>query len=127
MSRHLLITEDDASLRQMLAWDFADLGYRVTEAGCCREALALTAGLHLDVALLDYNLPDGLGTDMIPLLIRRFPALPIIVCSGREPAWCCTELERILARGSCRFVCKPAPASQLHRLFQHMLAQAPVY
>lgn len=124
MPRHLLIAEDDAPLRQMMAWEFQDLGYRVTVSGCCSDTLALSRRACFDVALLDYNLPDGFGTDLVLTLLDRSPGLPIVIYSGRDSA-CRMRLESTVVRGLCQFVCKPVGARALHQLFDRLLAGEP--
>jgi len=71
-------------LRQMLVWEFEELGYRVSAATRCNEALTLTEAHHFDLALLDYNLPDGIGTELMEKLYLRYPKLPIILYSGQQ-------------------------------------------
>ncbi len=112
-ARHLLIVEDNHSLRQMLTWEFEDLGYRVTSVDCCSTALAAAGRVPLDLALLDYNLPDGCGTELTVQLRAMYPDLQIVICSGRtngesiDPALCCFEP-------------KPVTAKKLHGLFQSL-------
>ncbi len=121
MARRLLITEDDASLRQMLEWEFQDLGYQVTVAGCCSETRILSRERHFDLALIDYNLPDGLGTDLVALLHQRSPDLPVVIYSGRDSA-CRMKLQSAAIEGICRFVAKPVGARALHRIFDELLS-----
>ncbi len=120
MTRHLLIAEDDASLRQMLEWEFQDLGYEVTVSGCCSETRMVSLEQHFDVALLDYNLPDGLGTDLVAALHDQSPELPIVIYSGRDSA-CRMQLQSAAIHGICRFVAKPIGARALHRIFDDLL------
>jgi len=120
-NRRLLITEDDTSLRQMLVWDFEELGYQVSAATCCDEALALTLTEehHFDLALLDYNLPDGIGIELMEKLHLRYPKLPIILYSGRASGGKARDAKK---GGACCFVSKPVGALALHRLFNRVLS-----
>jgi DNA-binding response OmpR family regulator len=79
----LLLVEDDDALRQMLAWELAELGYLVHPAGDCREARDAVAERAFDVALLDVGLPDGDGAELAAELIQRSPELRVVLCSGR--------------------------------------------
>ena len=105
-------------MRQMLVWDFEELGYRVSAAACCNEALALAEDHSFDLALLDYNLPDGIGTELMKKLHHRFPKLPIILYSGRASDGKARDAEK---GGACCFVSKPVGALALHRLFNRVL------
>ena len=118
MAPSLLIVEDDPALRQMLLWELGELGYRVTAAENCADARSLRTRQRFDLALLDYQLPDGDGIALMEELHRQQPGLPVILCSALG----CRETEaRALRAGARRFVPKPASAARLHRLFQKVL------
>jgi len=116
----LLITEDDSPLRLMLTWEFEELGYQVTSAASCAEALAVIDH-GFDRALLDYNLPDGVGTELLQQLRQHCPELQVLVCSGRG-----TAERAAIARacGACGFINKPVTAQGLHRRFRELLDAA---
>jgi CheY-like chemotaxis protein len=58
----VLIVDDDAQFRRVVAELLADRGYRVVgEAGSAADGLALAEELRPDAVLLDVNLPDGDG------------------------------------------------------------------
>lgn len=109
--RHLLIVEDNHSLRQMLTWEFEDLGYEVTSVDCCSAALVAASESPVDLALLDYNLPDGCGTELVAQLRDIHPEVQIVICSGRTNG-------RAIDQKQCRFEPKPVTARKLHGLFQ---------
>ncbi|MCW8944866.1 MAG: response regulator [Sedimenticola sp.] len=116
--RHLLIVEDNHSLRQMLTWEFEDLGYQVTSVDCCSAALAAANHAPIDLALLDYNLPDGCGTELIAQLRGLYPDLQIVICSGRTNG-------QSIDQKQCRFEPKPVTAKKLHSLFQTIIMPLP--
>jgi DNA-binding response OmpR family regulator len=86
----LLLVEDDDALRQMLAWELSELGYRVYPVSGCREARGALAARDFDLALMDVGLPDGDGAELAVELIETNPALRIVLCSGR-PGTMCSE------------------------------------
>lgn len=104
--------EDNDALGQMLRWEFEERGYRVTRAGNCSDAIAALTLSSFDIALIDCDLPDGCGVNLIGYIQRHRPELPVILCSGRitgeQP-------------GAFAFVAKPLDCNQLHRLFQQAL------
>jgi DNA-binding NtrC family response regulator len=61
----ILLVEDEPLLRRQLTAHLEGLGADVTGAGTLAAARRFIADLPLDVALLDVNLPDGLGTDLL--------------------------------------------------------------
>lgn len=114
MSVRLLIVEDDAALRQMLTWELSDLGYQVVATGSCREAQGLAAAHSFDLALLDYQLPDGDGFVLLQALHRQHPQLPAVLCSALG---CPEPVARAQQAGALQFVPKPASVALLHQLF----------
>jgi signal transduction histidine kinase len=62
---HVLIVDDDAGVAGVLAHGFRSHGYRVTEASTCQSARDAFRSEKVDVALLDINLPDGTGTELL--------------------------------------------------------------
>ncbi|WP_052761222.1 response regulator [Sedimenticola thiotaurini] len=114
--QHLLIVEDNRALRQMLTWEFEELGYRVTATDCCSAALAAARAEKMDLGLLDHNLPDGCGMDLVSQLQAINPDMQVILSSGYLNS---EECDRAL----CHFEPKPVSARKLHRLFQEFTGQ----
>jgi two-component system, NtrC family, response regulator AtoC len=61
----ILIVEDEPLLRKQIAAYLERLGADVTGAECVERARKLIQDLGFDFALLDVNLPDGFGTDLL--------------------------------------------------------------
>jgi len=61
----ILILEDEPLLRRQLAAHLEQLGADVTQVGCLETAKNVLTGVDYDFALLDVNLPDGSGTDLL--------------------------------------------------------------
>jgi two-component system, response regulator PdtaR len=82
--RSVLVVEDEALIRMMLAGEFEDAGFEVHEAGSADEAVALLeAGLEVRVIVTDVRMPgrlDGIG--LTAWLADHRPGLPIIITSG---------------------------------------------
>lgn len=111
----LLIVEDDPKLRQILAWDFEEIGYRVEAVGGYREALlALTRGDY-QCALLDYRLPDGNGQDLLALLGDLQPEIRAVLISGELSERHAREARLV---GAKAVLAKPVRVRQLDRLFR---------
>jgi len=112
----LLIVEDDLSLQQMLTWDFEDMGYRVTASSDCNGATLMLETKKFDLVLLDFNLPDGCGNDLMETVQTEQPQSPIILYSGRLPPGTITS-------SAYHFVSKPVSAKSLHQIFQRALTE----
>jgi PAS domain S-box-containing protein len=84
-STHLaLLIEDDDNLSEIVAHTLADDGFgviRVASLAEAREMLAITAP---DVIILDIELPDGNGLELLQSE-QRARQLPVVVVTGKEP------------------------------------------
>ena len=83
--RYALLVEDEL-LVAMVAMDALDeLGFHVLEASSAARALELAQG-HQDTiafAMVDLGLPDRPGEELVCELRGLYPALPIIIASGK--------------------------------------------
>ena len=82
MSPTILVVDDDAMLRCLLAIALEDAGYRVAEAGDGIEALAQLGCSSPDLILSDVRMPrlDGIG--LARLLAPHTPPVPLILMSA---------------------------------------------
>ncbi len=101
--KHILIVEDDAALGDgvRLALQHPEL-----EAVLCRtlaEARAALEGRTFDLAILDVNLPDGSGLDLLRQL-RRSSALPVVLLTANDME---TDIVTGLESGADDYITKP--------------------
>lgn len=66
----ILIVEDEAPIREMIAFHLGRAGYETLEAPDCRAARAMLADERPDLALIDWMLPDMSGLELTRLLKR---------------------------------------------------------
>jgi len=86
---YVLVVEDEILLRSWLAERLRDEGHDVVEAASGDEAKAVLSSpiaLSIDVVVTDLELPGSCdGVALTRHINARFPALPVIVASGRPP------------------------------------------
>lgn len=63
--RSVLVLDDESLLRRRLTAYLESLGAEVTAVGDVASARQVLSALSFDFALIDVNLPDGLGTDLL--------------------------------------------------------------
>jgi DNA-binding response OmpR family regulator len=78
--KRVLLIEDDRSLQVALRYLLEDLGYDLVIAGDRDQALAAIADGVYDAAIVDYFLNTIPSSDLIALLRKRSPTMPLI-CS----------------------------------------------
>ncbi|MDO5530549.1 response regulator [Sutterella sp.] len=102
----LLIVEDEAAIRELVAFVCEAEGFRTSRAGSIAEARAAYAAERPDLVLLDRMLPDRSGLDWLKEL-RSSPAtakLPVILLTARGD-----ESDRVtgLDAGADDYIVKP--------------------
>lgn len=78
----ILLVEDDASLRRVLGDFLKDAGYQPYAVGTMREAWETIRAVRPGVCLLDLNLPDGSGLDLLRRVVRERLDLRVIVMTA---------------------------------------------
>ncbi|MBS4044873.1 MAG: response regulator [Alphaproteobacteria bacterium] len=80
----ILVVEDEALIRMVIADQLRDSGYDVVETRSADEAVALMEkGLHVDVVFSDVNLPGRLnGIGLVRWLRSQRPQIPVLLTSG---------------------------------------------
>ena len=79
----LLYVEDHPRFPAIVIPQFLS-AHQVTVAGTLAEARALLAREPFDVVLLDYDLPDGKGSELLEEIQRQQLAVRVIAVSSRE-------------------------------------------
>jgi DNA-binding response OmpR family regulator len=82
MQRRVLLVEDEAPLRSVIARNLLSRGVAVSEAATATGAVEAIASDQPDLMLLDINLPDQTGWDVLRELKRRGKDVPTIVVSA---------------------------------------------
>ncbi len=101
----LLIVDDDDALREALAEQFAVHGeFELLLAANGGEAMALISGGHVDIVLLDVNLPDMDGRDVLKLIRKQGHAGPVILLTAQDSE---ADVVAGLDSGANDYVTKP--------------------
>jgi two-component system chemotaxis response regulator CheY len=102
-----LIVDDSRAMRAVIRGTLAAAGYAVVEARHGRDALEqLEAHGPVDVVLLDWNMPEMTGLELVHTLRRdpRYQHLPIVMVTTEieQP-----QMNRALEAGANEYVMKP--------------------
>ncbi|MBU0909368.1 MAG: response regulator [Proteobacteria bacterium] len=80
-----LVVDDDEQIQRMLRRVFGQCKYDVDIAETCQAALGKAVAGIYDLALVDVNLSDGNGLDLIEPIRKFSPQIEIISMTGDNP------------------------------------------
>jgi ActR/RegA family two-component response regulator/anti-sigma regulatory factor (Ser/Thr protein kinase) len=103
-SPSILLVEDDEVGRSMLAQVLDMEGYCVVEAEGCEQALQQVKTMPIAIAIVDLQLPDGNGIDLMHELRREFPQMSIIISTGHGSMQTAVDA---LNQGAYAYLLKP--------------------
>ncbi|MBL4890061.1 MAG: response regulator [Candidatus Lindowbacteria bacterium] len=113
----VFLIEDDDVLSQALTSFLTNAGYKVFQAATKRIALKVITKVSFDYILVDLNLPDVHGTEIIRWIRKTVcrEDVPVIVISGNEDA---ESIKNALSCGADYYLIKPFSIVELlERMF----------
>lgn len=123
MSHRILVVDDEPDMRLILGMTLQIGGHDVTEAETGEEALALMSQQDFDIVLLDLNLPDKSGLDVLDELqtAGRVPGLPVLILTADAREHLDQETAR---RGGRACLRKPVSSDSLLMTIEKEIASA---
>lgn len=110
MQKKILIVEDDTNLGQMLALHFEDGGYKTQHVPGVDKAREALQHSSYDLVLLDQQLPDGLGIELLEEIMTRQQPPPVIMMTGHHDLELAISAMKI---GAADFIHKPVKTADL--------------
>ncbi len=118
-SPHILVVDDELSMRELLELMLCKEGYRVCCAENGKKALSLLEKKSFDLLLCDIRLGDLTGLDVLKAAKKHTPDIPVIMIS----AYTTTELAvASMNEGAYDFVPKPFNNIELKQTIAQALA-----
>jgi two-component system sensor histidine kinase RpfC len=118
----ILLADDNPSNQMLLSRILRDAGHRVQTAARGGEAFDAMATGAIDLAILDLNMPDMTGPDVVKLFRAGSvgaPKLPVLMLSAdATPA----ARQESLGAGADEFLTKPVTAAGLLAAIERMVA-----
>ena len=119
-SKHLLLVEDEAPLREAVAEQLADRGFSVEQADSGEAALARLAEFAFDIIVTDLRLPGIDGSAVVEAAVGRYPDIIAIVVTGYGTV---KDAVEAIKRGASDFVNKPFQIDELLHALESALEQ----
>ncbi len=115
---HLLVVDDESSVRNLLCEGLQRQGYRVTAAEDGREAIEKIKKGKFDLVITDVMMPSMNGIEMLEAIKGLHPTLEVILTSGNG------QIETAVSamkKGAYDFVKKPLHMEELYALVEKAL------
>ena len=119
-TKHVLIVEDEASLREVVAERLTDEGYGVVQAANGEEAIDRLAEFAFDIVVTDLRLPGIDGGKVLEAALARYPDIIGIVVTGYGTV---KDAVEAIKRGAADFVTKPFQFDELLHVLDSALEQ----
>jgi two-component system OmpR family response regulator len=118
-TRRILVVDDAAEICGVLTRYFTESGYEVRSAANGKEGLTLARIWSPDIILLDLEMPEMSGLDVLRHVIADHSGIPVVAVSGHNAA---EQLGKDAKRlGACEFVSKPFDLQQLGDMVRGLL------
>ena len=102
--KHILLLEDDAALGQGIRYALENDGIQVELRTALAQAQGILPGRDFDLLILDVNLPDGSGLDLLRDVRRRHSRVPVILLTANDLE---TDIVVGLESGADDYITKP--------------------
>lgn len=102
--KRVLIVDDEEDIGMMVSSFVRKAGFKPVYRNRVGLARELLTEQSFDYFLLDLNLPDGTGFDLIPYIKENFPGSRIVIISAYDSS---QELSRAEEMGVHQFIKKP--------------------
>ncbi|HEY5676189.1 MAG TPA: sigma-54 dependent transcriptional regulator, partial [Myxococcales bacterium] len=81
---HILIVDDDRSIRELLSMHLEERGFAVLSAATGAEGFRMASEISPAAIVLDMRLPDASGIDLIPELKKRAAEAPVLMITAHH-------------------------------------------
>ena len=121
MRQTILLAEDQADIRDLIALNLRNAGYEVSAVGDGSAALAHQTEAPADLLILDLMMPGLDGLEVCKALRARQSSAPILMLTARS-----TELDRVLGLelGADDYLTKPFSLAELMARVKALLRRA---
>jgi len=109
---NVMLVDDSSFIRKMLKGVLAPKRFNIFEASSAKEGLEILKKEDIHLVLLDYEMPDMDGAQMLERIKKdiKFLELPIIMLSGNSDK---EVIARVLKHGASDFIKKPFSNEEL--------------
>jgi two-component system, NtrC family, response regulator HydG len=119
---NLLLIEDDLTFSRILEGFLKKQGHEIFLARKGREGMEIFTSKPVDLVLLDYRLPDGIGTDLLADMKNKKAEVPVIIMTGFNDI---KTAVKAMKMGALDYITKPVNPDELLMLVNEGLSGTP--
>ena len=116
----VLVVDDEADLRQLIAESLSADGFEVAQAADAADAIERLKNFAYDALVVDLRLPDADGMEVLDAALSRYPDILAVMVTGFGGV---TEAVSAMKRGASDFLIKPFQIAQLSRVLKPGMEQ----
>ncbi len=116
----ILLVEDDSDIRLVFGETLRRNGWLVTDVGTCKAAKKAASDIRPSLAVLDHQLPDGTGLELIQHLRELDPEIAVIILTAHSSIEFAVEAMRA---GANHFLPKPVHIENLISVSERCLEE----
>jgi nitrogen regulation protein NR(I) len=114
----ILVVDDEANLRRVLAAQLARDGYEVHTSEDGEAALAYLKEHHIDLVITDLRMPRLGGMDLLRSALREDPSLPVVILTAHGTVDTAVEA---LKTGAFDYISKPFDQDEVRMVVRKAL------
>ena len=118
MNESILVIDDDANIRKMLSSILEQEGYTVETVENGKQGIKASENAYFDVSLVDIELPDMKGVELLLELKRRQPKMIKIIITGSPTL---ENAIKAVNKGANGYVLKPFDVAELLYMIRKLL------
>jgi DNA-binding NtrC family response regulator len=123
LNESILVVDDDTEVRETLSSVLLDEGYFVEAVKSGKEAIRASETAYFDVALIDMELPDMKGIEILRRLKEKQPGMVKIIITGFPSL---ENAVKAVNEGAHGYVLKPFNMSELLKMIRKRLDEKAV-
>ena len=120
-SETILIVDDEKLIRWSLSKELSEMGFIVIEAESVKTTFQQLQKYDPDIALLDHNLPDGTGIEILQALRQNYSVIPTILMTATDRS---NVAVQALKLGAVDYLIKPINIEELILVIEKTLEQS---
>ena len=101
---HILVVDDEESIRNLLAELLTDEGYQVEIASSAEQALSILQDKHIDMIFSDINMPGMSGIDLLRKSKEDYNEIEFVLITAKATLDSAIESTKL---GAVDYICKP--------------------